>query len=124
MAQPPLFPVPEDPPTPKRVVLAGLDPSEHQYVRVAAQRIAAIPDLSQLEAALAEVERREFKSVLTLVVSGLAVRIARMRQLLERQDALGALPEDIRERVKPYVRSFYATKPWERRKRSNRYRDE
>jgi hypothetical protein len=110
-----LFPEPPVPPA-KRGLLADLDVEDDHYVLDVAVRIAAIEDLGKVEAALAEVPNRFKKTVLTIVINGIALRIAQMPQLLERKAALEALPPDLRDMTAPHVKRLYTAKPWEGKK--------
>lgn len=115
----PLFDRAALPPS-RRGVLADLDPQDVAYERLAAKRIAELKDLAKVDVVFAEVPAQFVKTVMTLAISGIAVRIARMKHLLDRRDALDALPDDIRQRAEPFVKSFYQTRPWERKPRRER----
>lgn len=100
----------------KRGLLADLDVRDEHYELEAAKRIAELQDLGKVDPALAEVPNKFKKTVITLVVGGLGLRIAKLAQLLDRRAALDALPADLRGMVEPYVKSFYVTRPWEKGK--------
>lgn len=93
-------------PPPKGGFLADLDVRCDAYARLAAARIAKLKDLALVDAAIAEVPNHEKKTVITLAVGGLALRIACIPQLLDRVDALAALPTDIAARVAPLAKSY------------------
>lgn len=100
----------------KRGLLADLDVEHEHYELDAAVRIAGLEDLGKVEAAIAEVPNQFKKTVLTIAISGIATRIARMQQLLDRQAALDALPPDLRDMTAPHVKRLYTTRPWEGKK--------
>lgn len=100
----------------KRGLLADLDVEDDHYVLGAAVRIAGIGDLGKVEAAIAEVPNRFKKTVLTIAINGIALRIAQMQQLLDRKAALEALPADLRDMTAPHVKRLYTTRPWEGKK--------
>lgn len=110
----PLFGEPPAPPA-KKGVLGDLDVQDDHYEIDAAMRISELEDLGKVEAVIAEVPNQFKKTVLTLAINGIAMRIAKLPQLLERKAALEALPADIRDMVSPHVRRLYETKPWEKR---------
>jgi hypothetical protein len=110
----PLFPPPQAPA--RRGLLADLNPGDEHYELAVAARIAHLEALGNVETALAEVPNHFKKTVITLVVRAIGLRVAQMPQLLERQEALAALAADLRGLVEPYVKSFYVTRPWEGKK--------
>lgn len=103
----------------KQGLLADLDVRDEHYELAAAARIAHLEALGKVEGALSEVPNHFKKTVITLVVKALGLRIAQMAQLLDRREALEALPGDLRSMVEPYVKSFYITRPWERKARAH-----
>jgi hypothetical protein len=107
----------------KRAILSDLDPKQQYYVREAADRIAALEDLGDVELALAGVLPPIRRTVETLAFQFIAERIAKIQPerdtpfarqaALERRRAeLAKLPGDYRARVEPHVATWYQTKPW------------
>jgi hypothetical protein len=101
-----------------RGIFAGLNVDAPAFPRLAAQRIVDLPNLDRLEQTLQDVPHGFYRMVETLALQGIALRIAKERDLETRRIELAKIPEgELRDRVKRWLRSFYETKPWLARSR-------
>jgi hypothetical protein len=99
-------------PPPARNRFSDLNREHSSFSRVVAQRIADLEDLADVRAALSDVPGGCYSVVETLALQGIAIRIARLPKLEQRRAELRKIPEDLRGRVEPLLRSYYQTKPW------------
>lgn len=114
-AQGALFTPPAVRPAPRLHFLYGLDAQSPRYPRDAAKRIAALDTRRDVEAALAEVAVAFVHFVETLVVQGLALRVAAAPHAKIRELLMDQVPEVLKVRVEPLAKSYALTRPWEKR---------
>lgn len=98
--------------------------SEHEsFPRLAADRIARLEDLADVDQVLRDVPRDWYRMIETLALQAIAIRIAKIQPmhrsaiavaaaLEQRRGELAKIPDDLRGRVEAWVRSYYVTRPW------------
>lgn len=119
----------------RRLLLSGIlsRPGERMYELDCATLIANLEDLADVERAFREVAPAFRRTVETLALQGIAIRIAKIQPERDsdfsrdearekRRAELARLPADYRARVEPFVATFYKTQPWLKRGRKG-YRE-
>lgn len=110
-------------PATRPTFFSDLNASHESFPRLAAERIARLEDLANVDQVLADVPRDWYRMVETLALQAIAIRIAKIQPMHksaaaiaaareQRRGELAKIPEDLRGRVEAWVRSYYVTRPW------------